>query len=73
VAPCNLTASHRLSSSLRLESPEATCERAARLMPRFGISRVTDITRLDKLGLPVHARVLSRTGLTHARGRSGLR
>lgn len=29
-------------------------------MPRWGISRVTDITRLDRLGLPVHASVRPR-------------
>ena len=72
--------SHRLSSSLRLQSAEATCERAARLMGRFGISRVTDITRLDKLGLPVHASVRPRgqglrvhagKGLREAESRAG--
>lgn len=78
--PRPVTASHRLSSSLRLESAEATCERAARLMGRFGISRVTDITRLDKLGLPVHASVRPRgqglrvhagKGLREAESRAG--
>ncbi len=68
-----VTASHRLSSSLRLESPEATCERAARLMPRFGISRVTDITRLDKLGLPVHASVRPRGQGLRVHAGKGLR
>jgi ribosomal protein S12 methylthiotransferase accessory factor len=58
--PRVVTASHRLSSSLRLQSAEASYKRAARLMSRFGISRVTDITRLDKLGLPVHASVRPR-------------
>ncbi len=78
--PRVVTASHRLSSSLRLQSAEATYERAARLMPRFGISRVTDITRLDKLGLPVHASVRPRgqglrvhagKGLREAESRAG--
>lgn len=72
--------SHRLSSSLRLQSAEATCEHATRLMGRFGISRVTDITRLDKLGLPVHASVRPRgqglrvhagKGLREAESRAG--
>ncbi len=58
--PRVVTASHRLSSSLRLQSAEASYKHAARLMSRFGISRVTDITRLDKLGLPVHASVRPR-------------
>ena len=65
--------SHRLSSSLRLQSAEATYERAARLMPRFGISRVTDITRLDKLGLPVHASVRPRGQGLRVHAGKGLR
>ena len=68
-----MTASHRLSSSLRLRSPEATYEHAARLMPRFGISRVTDITRLDKLGLPVHASVRPRGQGLRVHAGKGLR
>ena len=49
-------------------------------MGRFGISRVTDITRLDKLGLPVHASVRPRgqglrvhagKGLRQAESRTG--
>jgi ribosomal protein S12 methylthiotransferase accessory factor len=68
-----VTASHRLSSSLRLRSAEATYECAARLMPRFGISRVTDITRLDKLGLPVHASVRPRGQGLRVHAGKGLR
>lgn len=68
-----MTASHRLSSSLRLQSAEATYERAARLMGRFGISRVTDITRLDKLGLPVHASVRPRGQGLRVHAGKGLR
>ena len=72
-APRTVTASHRLSSSLRLQSAEATYERAARLMSRFGISRVTDITRLDKLGLPVHASVRPRGQGLRVHAGKGLR
>jgi len=68
-----VTASHRLSSSLRLQSAEATCERAARLMASFGISRVTDITRLDRLGLPVHASVRPRGQGLRVHAGKGLR
>ena len=65
--------SHRLSSSLRLQAAEATCDRAAGLMGRFGISRVTDITRLDKLGLPVHASVRPRGQGLRVHAGKGLR
>jgi ribosomal protein S12 methylthiotransferase accessory factor len=47
----------RLSSSLRACEPGATLARAKRLAPRLGISRVTDITRLDRVGLPVFASI----------------
>jgi ribosomal protein S12 methylthiotransferase accessory factor len=49
-----------LGSSLRTRSAEATWALAADLMPAFGIRRVTDITRLDQLGLPVFASVRPR-------------
>lgn len=42
-------------------------------MPRFGISRVTDITRLDKLGLPVHASVRPRGQGLRVHAGKGLR
>jgi ribosomal protein S12 methylthiotransferase accessory factor len=47
----------RLSSSLRACEPEVTLARAQRLAPRLGISRVTDITRLDRVGVPVFASI----------------
>ena len=50
----------RLGTSLRSVAPELTERRARQLMPALGISRVTDITRLDRLGLPVHASVRPR-------------
>ncbi len=49
-----------LSSSLRCVAPPSTLRRAERLMPRLGISRVTDITRMDRLGLPVFISVRPR-------------
>ena len=71
--PPVVTPSHRLSSSLRLRSAEATYAQVARLMPRFGISRVTDVTRLDKLGLPVHASVRPRGQGLRVHAGKGLR
>jgi ribosomal protein S12 methylthiotransferase accessory factor len=50
----------RLGTSLRSVAPELTERRARRLMPDLGISRVTDITRLDRLGVPVYASVRPR-------------
>ena len=47
----------RLSSSLRAVAPEVTLARARALAPRLGISRVTDITRLDRVGVPVFASI----------------
>lgn len=47
----------RLNSSLRLVPPEITLASAQSFGPRLGISRVTDITRLDQIGIPVYAAV----------------
>lgn len=49
-----------LGSSLRTCSAETTWDTARRLMPALGIARVTDVTRLDRLGLPVYASVRPR-------------
>lgn len=46
-----------LGSSLRACPPEQTLARARRLMPAHGITRVSDITRMDRLGLPVYASI----------------
>lgn len=62
-----------LSSSLRTRTAEETCDHASRLMGRLGISRVTDITRLDKLGLPVHASVRPRGQALRVHAGKGLR
>lgn len=53
-------APQHLGSSLRNCTAQATWEVAAPLMQALGISRVTDITRMDRLGLPVHASVRPR-------------
>ena len=46
-----------LNSSLRVEPPEVTLRRARAIAPRLGITRVTDITRLDWAGVPVFASI----------------
>ncbi len=51
-----------LSSSLRSTSPEVTLARAKQRAKGLGITRVTDITRLDRVGVPVYASI--RPGAT---------
>lgn len=46
-----------LSSSLRTTPPEVTLARAKARAWSLGISRVTDITRLDRVGVPVYASI----------------
>ena len=46
-----------LSSSLRTTPPEVTLQRAKARARGLGISRVTDITRLDRVGIPVYASI----------------
>lgn len=46
-----------LSSSLRAVAPEVTLARAREKARGLGISRVTDITRLDRVGVPVFASI----------------
>lgn len=58
--PADAAAALDLGSGLRSRSAHATWAAAAPLMPALGISRVTDITRMDRLGLPVHASVRPR-------------
>ncbi|HSU17055.1 YcaO-like family protein [Longimicrobium sp.] len=48
---------YRLPSSLRAVPPETTLAHAREAAVRLGISRVTDITRLDSVGIPVFAGV----------------
>ncbi len=42
------------TGTYRAAPPEQTWERVRSMLPRFGITRVADITRLDDIGLPVH-------------------
>jgi YcaO-like protein with predicted kinase domain len=49
----------------RAAGPEQTWERVRPMLPRFGITRVADITRLDDIGLPVHL-AYRPAGLTYA-------
>jgi YcaO-like protein with predicted kinase domain len=42
------------AGTYRTASPEETWERVLPMLPRFGITRVADITGLDDIGLPVH-------------------
>lgn len=46
-----------LGSSLRSAPPEATLARARRRAGSLGITRVTDITRLDRVGIPVYVSI----------------
>ncbi len=62
----------RLGSSLRSRPAAATLARARPLMQVLGISRVTDITRLDTLGLPVFASVRPRGGVHRVHAGKGL-
>lgn len=57
-----------LSSSLRACAAEETLLIARQIAPSLGISRVTDITRLDRLGIPVFTSVRpdSHTICVHA-------
>src|SRR5579885_1192845 len=48
---------HRLNSSFRCVPPEETLARAKRMAPSLGITRVTDTTRLDRIGIPVYASI----------------
>lgn len=47
----------RLSSSFRVVPPEETLKQARQFAARLGISRVTDITRLDNIGVPVFSSI----------------
>lgn len=48
---------HRLNSSLRVRSIADTLKLAKELAPTRGITRVTDTTPLDRIGIPVYASV----------------
>ncbi len=63
----------RLGSSLRERDPVETLALASPLMDAFGISRVTDVTRMDRLGLPVAMSVRPRSRSLHVHAGKGLR
>jgi ribosomal protein S12 methylthiotransferase accessory factor len=63
----------RLESSYRTRPADETVAIAEGLMPSFGISRVTDITRMDRLGLPVCASVRPRSRALRVHAGKGLR
>lgn len=48
---------HLLSSSLRIRSPESTLRIAKLFAKRLQITRVTDTTWLDRIGIPVYASI----------------
>ncbi len=47
----------RLSNSLRWRDPEETWGALVKQAPKFGVTRVTDTTRLDVVGVPVAAAI----------------
>ena len=53
------------AGTYRTALPEETWERVLPMLPRFGITRVADITGLDDIGLPVHV-AYRPDGLTFA-------
>lgn len=53
------------SGTYRTALPEDTWKRILPMLPRFGITRVADITGLDDIGLPVHV-AYRPDGLTYA-------
>lgn len=62
----------RLGSSLRVGSADAAWARAWPLASRFGITRVTDITRIDHLGVPVYAAIRPRGQVLRVHAGKGL-
>jgi ribosomal protein S12 methylthiotransferase accessory factor len=63
----------RLDSSYRTRPADDTIAIAEGLMPAFGISRVTDITRMDRLDLPVCASVRPRSLALRVHAGKGMR
>ena len=62
----------RLGSSLRCRPPAQTLELARPWMAHFQITRVTDVTRMDRLGLPVCMSVRARSLTLHVSAGKGL-
>ncbi len=63
----------RLGSSVRARPVAETLELGARLMSPLGISRVTDVTRMDRLGLPVCVSIRPRGRALCVHAGKGLR
>lgn len=63
----------QLGSSLRGRDPIRTLEIARPLMSKLGISRVTDVTAMDMLGLPVCISIRPRSRTLHVHAGKGLR
>jgi len=62
----------RLNSSYRSRRPAQTLAIAEALMPTFGISRVSDVTRMDRLGLPVCISVRPRSATLRVHAGKGV-
>lgn len=62
-----------LGSSFRECSPEQTLAKGLPLMQRLGVSRLTEVTRMDRLGLPVFASVRPRSLTIRVTAGKGLR
>jgi ribosomal protein S12 methylthiotransferase accessory factor len=71
--PGTLIHALRLGSSLRCRDPWQTLSIAQPLMRTLNISRLTDITRMDRLGLPVFASVRPRSRTLHVHAGKGVR
>ena len=65
LSPVKDAAPMQLGCSLRTQVPARSLEAGIRLMPALGISRLTDITRMDRLGLPVCVSVRPRGKTLH--------
>jgi len=46
-----------LEGTQRVLSPEATLERTAKLLPAIGVTRIANITDLDRVGIPVFSAI----------------
>jgi ribosomal protein S12 methylthiotransferase accessory factor len=62
----------RFATGLRSCATEDTFERAAQLAPALGISRISESTRLDRLGLPVYVSVRPRGASLRVHAGKGL-
>lgn len=65
---------YRLSSSIRTRSAEDSLILASSIADKMGVTRVTDITWLDKVGIPVYAgiRPFAATGSLNVHNGKGM-